>query len=196
MEKVCLEGRSFRVEEVSNGLFEYFADKLEAYEHRTSNLGIMHIATLGKTLVFVMRYANRENPRDVYSVYYVYASGERKIQRGNLHYSILKKAALPTAEYIGKYMYCRTDKFRISIGLVQQDKPCQSEEDALKMAEAYCLCSQEKTYQNLFWRAEKELPIEAKIDGESCYLAFVEQHSGEALKITDKCGKYRVYPKN
>ena len=43
---------------------------------------------------------------------------------------------------------------------------------------------------------EKELPIEAKIDGESCYLAFVEQHSGEALKITDKCGKYRVYPKN
>lgn len=78
MEKVCLEGRSFRVEEVSNGLFEYFADKLEAYEHRTSNLGIMHIATLGKTLVFVMRYANRENPRDVYSVYYVYASGERK----------------------------------------------------------------------------------------------------------------------
>ena len=108
----------------------------------------------------------------------------------------MKKAALPTAEYIGKYMYCRTDKFRISIGLVQQDKPCQSEEDALKMAEAYCLCSQEKTYQNFFWRAEKELPIEAKIDGESCYLAFVEQHSGEALKITDKCGKYRVYPKN
>ena len=78
MEKVCLEGRSFRVEEVSNGLFEYFADKLEAYEHRTSNLGIMHIATLGKTLVFVMRYANRENPRDVYSVYMFMPAAKEK----------------------------------------------------------------------------------------------------------------------
>lgn len=174
--------KHFNLENLTQKLLRYFEKELAEYSRRKSWFAL---STDKKSHLLVVMLEGKADNGFKYAVMDLVSlekSLDDKLVKSSirLEMPIMRKPLV----FEGKYMFCVLQGWSLEIGLIEQEKPCQTAEEAKKFIEAYAFCENLYPSINQYAWGKECSPQKGKLDGEEVFYLDIDKTT---LVVGTKC---------
>lgn len=179
--------KNFNLEDLTKKLLGYFEKELVEFDRCRSWFAISSVKKTQMLVVMVKSKTDSMYKYALLNLSTLEKSVVEKLSKDIIRLELPVMGRPLITE--GAYSFCKLQGWSLEIGLIEQEEPCQTAEEAKKFIEAYAFCEVIYSSINQFAWGEKCLPQKGMLDGEEIFYVEI---NGMLLVVENKC--HELYP--